>query len=169
MTMLSLGEAARLIPGATVHGDASVTFDRVSTDSRTAGPGDLFVALKGERFDAHDFLGDVAARGVAAALVSHRADGVPMPAIEAADTRAALGALAHGWRMRFTLPVVAVTGSNGKTTVKEMIASIFAAAVGADARLATSGNLNNDVGLPLTLLRLNATHRLAVIEIGMNH
>lgn len=169
MTMLSLGEAARLIPCATVHGDASVTFDRVSTDSRTAGPGDLFVALKGERFDAHDFLGDVAARGVAAALVSHRADGVPMPAIEAADTRAALGALAHGWRMRFTLPVVAVTGSNGKTTVKEMIASIFAAAVGADARLATSGNLNNDVGLPLTLLRLNATHRLAVIEIGMNH
>lgn len=138
MTMLSLGEAARLIPGATVHGDAGVTFDRVSTDSRTAGPGDLFVALKGERFDAHDFLGDVAARGAAAALVAHVPAGVAMPAIEGGETRAALGALAHGWRTRFALPLVAVTGSNGKTTVKEMIASIFAAAVGADARLATA-------------------------------
>ncbi|MEN2471796.1 UDP-N-acetylmuramoyl-tripeptide--D-alanyl-D-alanine ligase [Burkholderia sp. GS2Y] len=169
MTMLSLGEAARLIPGATVHGDAGVTFDRVSTDSRTVGPGDLFVALKGERFDAHDFLGDVAARGAAAALVAHLPAGVAMPAIEGGETRAALGALAHGWRKRFPLPLVAVTGSNGKTTVKEMIASIFAAAVGADARLATAGNLNNDVGLPLTLLRLSAAHRLAVIELGMNH
>ncbi|MCW3608981.1 UDP-N-acetylmuramoyl-tripeptide--D-alanyl-D-alanine ligase [Burkholderia cenocepacia] len=169
MTMLSLGEAARLISGATVHGDAGVTFDRVSTDSRTVGPGDLFVALKGERFDAHDFLGDVAARGAAAALVAHAPAGVAMPMIAGGETRAALGALAHGWRMRFPLPVVAVTGSNGKTTVKEMIASIFAAAVGADARLATAGNLNNDVGLPLTLLRLSAAHRLAVIEIGMNH
>ncbi|KWK96341.1 UDP-N-acetylmuramoyl-tripeptide--D-alanyl-D-alanine ligase [Burkholderia ubonensis] len=169
MTMLSLGEAARLIQGATVHGDASVTFERVSTDSRTVGPGDLFVALKGERFDAHDFLADVAARGAAAALVSHTPAGLAMPTIEGGETRAALGALAHGWRKRFPLPVVAVTGSNGKTTVKEMIASIFAAAVGADARLATAGNLNNDVGLPLTLLRLNAAHRLAVIELGMNH
>ncbi|MBN3789665.1 UDP-N-acetylmuramoyl-tripeptide--D-alanyl-D-alanine ligase [Burkholderia sp. Ac-20353] len=169
MTMLSLGEAARLISGATVHGDAGATFERVSTDSRTAGPGDLFIALKGERFDAHDFLGDVAARGVAAALVSRSVAGVDLPTLEAADTRTALGALAHGWRQRFALPLVAVTGSNGKTTVKEMIASIFAAAVGADARLATAGNLNNDIGLPLTLLRLNAAHRLAVIELGMNH
>ena len=93
-----------------------------------------------------------------------------MPVIDGGETRAALGALAHGWRQRFALPLVAVTGSNGKTTVKEMIASIFAAAVGADAQLATAGNLNNDVGLPLTLLlRLSAAHRLAVIEIGMNH
>jgi UDP-N-acetylmuramoyl-tripeptide--D-alanyl-D-alanine ligase len=169
MTMLTLGDAARLIPGATVRGDAAVAFDRVSTDSRTAGPGDLFVALKGERFDAHDFLADVAAHGATAALVSRAPADLPMPAIEAADTRAALGALAHGWRMRFALPLVAVTGSNGKTTVKEMIASIFAAAVGADARLATAGNFNNDIGLPLTLLRLSAAHRLAVIELGMNH
>ncbi|WP_179404928.1 UDP-N-acetylmuramoyl-tripeptide--D-alanyl-D-alanine ligase [Burkholderia guangdongensis] len=169
MTMLTLGDAARLIPGATVHGDAGVEFARVSTDSRTAGPGDLFVALKGERFDAHDFLADVAARGAAAALVSHRPAGVALPVIEAADTRIALGALAHGWRARFALPLVAVTGSNGKTTVKEMIASIFAAAVGVDARLATAGNFNNDIGLPLTLLRLTAAHRLAVIELGMNH
>ena len=169
MTMLSLGEAARLIPGATVHGDPDTTFERVSTDSRTVGPGDLFVALKGDRFDAHDFLGDVAARGAAAALVAHVPAGLAMPVVEGGETRAALGALAHGWRKRFAVPLVAVTGSNGKTTVKEMIASIFAAAVGADARLATAGNLNNDIGVPLTLLRLSGAHRVAVIELGMNH
>ncbi|WP_175854684.1 UDP-N-acetylmuramoyl-tripeptide--D-alanyl-D-alanine ligase [Burkholderia anthina] len=169
MTMLSLGAAARLIPGATVHGDPATTFERVSTDSRTVGPGDLFVALKGERFDAHDFLGDVAARGATAALVAHAPAGLAMPVIEGGETRAALGALAHGWRKQFAVPLVAVTGSNGKTTVKEMIASIFAAAVGADARLATAGNLNNDIGVPLTLLRLSAAHRIAVIELGMNH
>ncbi|WDR89430.2 UDP-N-acetylmuramoyl-tripeptide--D-alanyl-D-alanine ligase [Burkholderia ambifaria] len=169
MTMLSLGEAARLIPGATVHGDPDTMFERVSTDSRTVGPGDLFVALKGDRFDAHDFLGDVAARGAAAALVAHVPAGLAMPVVEGGETRAALGALAHGWRKRFAVPLVAVTGSNGKTTVKEMIASIFAAAVGADARLATAGNLNNDIGVPLTLLRLSGAHRVAVIELGMNH
>ena len=169
MTMLSLGEAARLIPDATVHGDPDTTFERVSTDSRTVGPGDLFVALKGDRFDAHDFLGDVAARGAAAALVAHVPAGLAMPVVEGGETRAALGALAHGWRKRFAVPLVAVTGSNGKTTVKEMIASIFAAAVGADARLATAGNLNNDIGVPLTLLRLSGAHRVAVIELGMNH
>jgi UDP-N-acetylmuramoyl-tripeptide--D-alanyl-D-alanine ligase len=85
------------------------------------------------------------------------------------DTRVALGELAHGWRARFAIPLIAVTGSNGKTTVKEMIASILAAAVGEDARLATAGNFNNDIGLPLTLFRLTGAHRLAVIELGMNH
>ncbi|AOJ08775.1 UDP-N-acetylmuramoyl-tripeptide--D-alanyl-D-alanine ligase [Burkholderia mayonis] len=169
MTMLTLREAAAMIPGATVLGDECVSFERVSTDSRTAGPGDLFVALKGEHFDAHDFVGDVAVRGASAAIVSRSPAEWSLPALKVADTRGALGALAHGWRMRFALPVVAVTGSNGKTTVKEMIASIFAAAAGADARLATAGNFNNDVGLPLTLLRLTAAHRLAVVELGMNH
>ncbi|MFX1735023.1 UDP-N-acetylmuramoyl-tripeptide--D-alanyl-D-alanine ligase [Paraburkholderia sp. A1RI_3L] len=169
MTMFSLREAAQLIPGATVLGDDSVTFERVATDSRTAGPGDLFVALKGDRFDAHDFLPEVAARHVSAALVSRSPGDWRLPALRVADTRVALGALAHGWRKRFTLPLVAVTGSNGKTTVKEMIASIFAAAVGADARLATAGNLNNDIGVPLTLFRLSSAHRLAVVELGMNH
>jgi UDP-N-acetylmuramoyl-tripeptide--D-alanyl-D-alanine ligase len=91
------------------------------------------------------------------------------PAIKVKDTRVGLGALAHGWRKRFTIPLIAVTGSNGKTTVKEMISSIFAAAVGESARLATAGNFNNDIGLPLTLFRLNETHKLAVIELGMNH
>jgi UDP-N-acetylmuramoyl-tripeptide--D-alanyl-D-alanine ligase len=169
MTMFSLREAAQLIPGATVLGNDSATFERVSTDSRTAGPGDLFVALKGDRFDAHDFLPEVAARGVSAALVTRTPGDWRVPALRVDDTRAALGALARGWRRRFTMPLVAVTGSNGKTTVKEMISSIFAAAVGADARLATAGNFNNEIGLPLTLFRLDSAHKLAVVELGMNH
>ncbi|WP_233832213.1 UDP-N-acetylmuramoyl-tripeptide--D-alanyl-D-alanine ligase [Paraburkholderia sp. ZP32-5] len=169
MSMFSLRAAAAQIPGATVTGDDSVRFERVSTDSRSAGPGDLFIAIKGERFDAHDFLPQVAERNVAAVLVTRTPDGWNVPAIRVADTRDALGALARGWRRQFEMPLVAVTGSNGKTTVKEMIASIFAAAVGADARLATAGNFNNDIGLPLTLFRLHAAHRLAVVELGMNH
>ncbi|MEK6349113.1 MAG: UDP-N-acetylmuramoyl-tripeptide--D-alanyl-D-alanine ligase [Burkholderia sp.] len=169
MTMLTLREAAALIPGATVVGDGNIAISRVSTDSRTAGEGDLFVALKGDRFDAHDFLADVAARGASAALVSRDDAPAALAQLKVADTRAALGALAHGWRARFTGPLVAVTGSNGKTTVKEMIASVFAAAVGKEARLSTAGNFNNDIGLPLTLLRLTPAHRLAVIELGMNH
>ncbi|RAR50606.1 UDP-N-acetylmuramoyl-tripeptide--D-alanyl-D-alanine ligase [Paraburkholderia unamae] len=169
MTMLSLREAAALIPGASVLGDENATFERISTDSRAAGPGDLFVALKGDRFDAHDFLGEVANRHVSAALVSRSPGDWRMPALRVDDTRTALGALALGWRRRFSMPLVAVTGSNGKTTVKEMIASIFAAAVGENARLATTGNLNNDIGLPLTLLRLSGAHQLAVVELGMNH
>ncbi|MCP3711961.1 UDP-N-acetylmuramoyl-tripeptide--D-alanyl-D-alanine ligase [Paraburkholderia sp. CNPSo 3274] len=169
MTMLSLREAAALIPGASVLGDENATFERISTDSRTTGPGDLFVALKGDRFDAHDFLGEVANRHVSAALVSRSPGDWRMPALRVDDTRTALGALALGWRRRFSMPLVAVTGSNGKTTVKEMIASIFAAAVGENLRLATTGNLNNDIGVPLTLLRLSDAHRLAVVELGMNH
>ena len=169
MTLFTLREAALEIPGAIVIGDENVAFDRVSTDSRTAGPGDLFIAIKGDRFDAHNFLPQVAQRGIAAALVTRTPDDFSVPAIKVKDTRVALGALAHGWRKRFTLHLVAVTGSNGKTTVKEMIASIFAAAVGENARLATAGNFNNDIGLPLTLFRLNETHKLAVIELGMNH
>jgi UDP-N-acetylmuramoyl-tripeptide--D-alanyl-D-alanine ligase len=168
--MFTLREAAALIPGATVTDDDSIAFDRVSTDSRTCGPGDLFVALKGDRFDAHDFLADVAARNVSAVLAARLPDHFNVPALRVTgDTRTALGALANGWRRRFSMPLVAVTGSNGKTTVKEMISSIFAAAVGESARLATSGNFNNDVGLPLTLFRLNDTHKLAVVELGMNH
>ncbi|WP_444633217.1 UDP-N-acetylmuramoyl-tripeptide--D-alanyl-D-alanine ligase [Cupriavidus oxalaticus] len=171
-TMTTLQDAAGWIAGARVCGDGAVAFSRVQTDSRTVEPGDLFVALKGERFDAHDFIADVMAKGAAAVLVSREADAsnyAGVPAIVAPDTRIALGELGAGWRRRFTLPAVAVTGSNGKTTVKEMIAAIFAAAVGEDQRLATGGNLNNDIGLPLTVLRLRATHKLAVLELGMNH
>lgn len=169
MTLFTLRDAALEIPGAIVLGDENIAFDRVSTDSRTAGPGDLFIAIKGDRFDAHDFLPQVAQRGATAVLASHLPANFAAPAIKVKDTRVALGALAHGWRKRFTIPLIAVTGSNGKTTVKEMISSIFAAAVGESARLATAGNFNNDIGLPLTLFRLNESHKLAVIELGMNH
>ncbi|MFT4433784.1 UDP-N-acetylmuramoyl-tripeptide--D-alanyl-D-alanine ligase [Caballeronia sp. 15715] len=169
MTLFTLRDAALQIPGAIVIGDENIMFDRVSTDSRTAGPGDLFIAIKGDRFDAHNFLPQVAQRGIAAVLVTRTPDDFQVPAIKVKDTREALGALAHGWRKRFTIPLIAVTGSNGKTTVKEMIASILAAAVGESARLATAGNFNNDIGLPLTLFRLNETHKLAVVELGMNH
>ena len=169
MTLFTLRDAALEIPGAIVIGDENIAFDRVSTDSRTAGPGDLFIAIKGDRFDAHDFLPQVAQRGATAVLATRLPDDFAAPAIKVKDTRVALGALAHGWRKRFTIPLIAVTGSNGKTTVKEMIASILAAAVGENARLATAGNFNNDIGLPLTLFRLNETHKLAVIELGMNH
>lgn len=166
--MTNLQQAAGWMAGARISGDATRTFLRVHTDSRTVQPGDLFVALKGDRFDAHDFLADVVARGASAVLVSRDID-LDVPALIVADTRIGLGELAAGWRRQFTPPAVAVTGSNGKTTVKEMIAAIFAAAVGEDDRLATGGNLNNDIGLPLTVLRLRAHHKLAVLELGMNH
>ena len=169
--MTNLQQAAGWMAGARISGDATRTFSRVHTDSRTVQPGDLFVALKGERFDAHDFLADVVSRGAAAVLVSRDVDPAlgDVPALVVPDTRIGLGELAAGWRRQFTPPTVAVTGSNGKTTVKEMIAAIFAAAVGDEDRLATGGNLNNDIGLPLTVLRLRAHHRLAVLELGMNH
>ena len=145
----------------------------ITTDSRQSVEGQLFVALKGERFDAHDFLADVASRKAGALLVQKEA-ALPTewlatcPAIAVDDTRLALGQLAAAWRQQFELPVIAVTGSNGKTTTKEMIAAILRAAFG-EAVLATRGNLNNDIGLPLTLLGLEAHHRAAVIEMGMNH
>nr|WP_310625969.1 UDP-N-acetylmuramoyl-tripeptide--D-alanyl-D-alanine ligase [Limnohabitans sp.] len=151
-----------------MHGDANLAIQRVHTDSRTCQAGDLFVALQGERFDAHDFLPQVAALGATAALAHRGLDATQLAGMEVADTRMALGQLAKAWRRQFTLPVIAVTGSNGKTTVTQMIASILRADLGDDA-LATQGNLNNDIGVPQTLLRLRAHHRRAVVELGMNH
>ena len=164
------GSLAQLLPalaGARLVGEAD--FDGVSTDSRTVAPGALFVALRGETFDAHDFLEQVAARGVAAVVVERLPDGFPLPAIVVPDTLAALGRIGNAWRRQFALPLIGVTGSNGKTTVKEMIASILDAAVGPEARLATHGNLNNEIGVPLTVMRLNQEHKAAVVELGMNH
>ena len=164
----SLQQLVEAIPGASLVGvDAS--FEGVSTDSRKVKAGALFVALVGETFDAHDFLEQVAGQGVAAVVVSRLPEGWTLPAIVVPDTLVALGRIAHAWRAQFDIPVIGVTGSNGKTTVKEMIASILAAAVGEDARLATQGNLNNEIGVPLTLFRLDASHRAAVVELGMNH
>jgi UDP-N-acetylmuramoyl-tripeptide--D-alanyl-D-alanine ligase len=156
-----------------VHGrmlGANVQFARVATDTRTLAPGDLFVAIKGERFDGHDFVGAAFERGAAAALVAaNRAGGLTGNLIAVPDSLGALGALAAHWRARFTIPVIVIVGSNGKTTVKEMLAAILRAHYG-DARvLATEGNLNNAIGLPLTLLRLRAGHEVAAIELGMNH
>lgn len=164
----TLAQLVAAIPGARLVG-ADVAFGGVSTDSRKVDAGALFVALRGESFDAHDFLDQVAARDVAAVVVSTLPDGWTLPAIVVPDTLVALGRIAHAWRSGFDLPVIGVTGSNGKTTVKEMIAAILAAAVGEEARLATQGNLNNEIGVPLTLFRLTASHRAAVVELGMNH
>lgn len=150
----------------------SVPFAGVSTDSRKTAAGELFFALRGENFDGHEFLANAKASGAAAAVVADDAvDTLPpcgLPLLAVADTRLALGALAAEWRSRFDLPVIAVTGSNGKTTSKEMITSILRAVYG-DAVLATQGNFNNDIGMPLTLFKLDASHRAAVIEMGMNH
>jgi UDP-N-acetylmuramoyl-tripeptide--D-alanyl-D-alanine ligase len=166
--MFTLAQAVAWIPGARLVGDGTVAVERVHSDTRTLRPGDLFVALKGERFDANDFLAEARAKGAAAALAHKGKLPAGFPGIEVDDTRQALGALAAGWRAQFKLPLIGVTGSNGKTTVTQMIAAILRAWQ-PDAMLATQGNLNNDIGLPLTLLRLRAQHRVAVLELGMNH
>lgn len=155
------------LSAAQARGDA--VFDGVTTDSRNAGAGNLFVALRGEHFDAHDFIAEVVAKGVSAIVAEHLPAGLTIPALIVPDTRIALGEIARYWRRQFSFSVIGVTGSNGKTTVKEMIASIMAAQFGAEHCLATRGNLNNDIGVPLTLLRMTAAHSAAVIELGMNH
>ncbi|MFO1316364.1 MAG: UDP-N-acetylmuramoyl-tripeptide--D-alanyl-D-alanine ligase [Burkholderiales bacterium] len=160
--------AARVVDGRLFG--ASVRFRRVTTDSRALADGDLFVALKGERFDGHDFVPAALAHGAVAAMVAaDRAPALAGTLIAVADPLAALGRLAAHWRRQFALPVAVVVGSNGKTTVKEMLARILREACGADGVLATEGNLNNAIGLPLTLLRLTAAHRAAAVELGMNH
>ncbi len=166
--MTTLAEAARLVPGAQLVGSATTSFTRVHSDTRSIAPGDLFVALRGERFDAHAFLADAKQRGAVAALAERGLEEAGLPGLVVADSRRALGDFAAAWRRRFAMPLVAVTGSNGKTTVTQMIAAIFRAWVG-DAAFATEGNFNNDIGLPLTLLRLRDGCRAAVVELGMNH
>lgn len=148
---------------------ALVNVDGVSTDSRRLANGNLFVALRGENFDAHDFLNDIVDSGIAAVIAERAPKNYPLPVLLVADSRQALLQLARFWRQQFTLPVIAVTGSNGKTTVKEMIASILRCEFGEPQVLATKGNLNNEIGVPLTLFELHAHHRAAVIELGMNH
>ncbi|GAA5177933.1 UDP-N-acetylmuramoyl-tripeptide--D-alanyl-D-alanine ligase [Niveibacterium umoris] len=174
--MMKLSEVAAALSGSLIGGDAEIT--SVGSDTRTLVPGQLFVALRGDNFDAHDFLEQAAELGAAAALIETAGvidqAALPLPCVAVPDTRLALGALAAWWRSRYQLPLIGVTGSNGKTTVKEMCAAILRAQAridGADdtAVLATVGNLNNDIGMPMMLLRLRGTHRFAVIEMGMNH
>jgi UDP-N-acetylmuramoyl-tripeptide--D-alanyl-D-alanine ligase len=165
--MMSLQQALQCIPSARLVGDGALRFQRVHTDTRSLQPGDLFVALKGERFDAHNFLEQARNQGAVAAL-AERGLTPAMPGLLVADSKQALGQLAAGWRSQFSLPLIAVTGSNGKTTVTQMIASILRAWKQGGA-FATEGNFNNDIGVPLTLLRLRATHQAGVVELGMNH
>ncbi|MBA4265491.1 MAG: UDP-N-acetylmuramoylalanyl-D-glutamyl-2, 6-diaminopimelate--D-alanyl-D-alanine ligase [Comamonadaceae bacterium] len=163
-----MGQLLFQLSGAHAVGNMDVAIARVHSDTRSLRAGDLFVALKGERFDAHDFLPQARAAGAVAALAHAGLANAGLPGVEVPDTRRALGELARLWRAQFPLPLIAVTGSNGKTTVTQMIAAILRAAAG-DAAHATQGNFNNDIGVPLTLLRLNEHHRLSVVELGMNH
>ena len=178
MSMMRLSEAAAAIGAELVGRD--VLFDSVATDTRTMQPRALFVALAGERFDGHDFVAQAMQQGAAAAMVARGRSSAGETSrnecrsrLVVEDTRKALGRLAAHWRSRFTMPLVALTGSSGKTTVKEMLAGILRAACSEDPAqsrvLATRGNLNNDIGVPLMLLELNPAHRYAVIEMGMNH
>jgi len=158
----TLLDAARAV-GGELRGE-SIAFGEVSTDSRTLPPESLFVALRGPNFDGHEFVAGAAARGAAAALVE-RALPLALPQIIVRDALRALQTLGQAWRASFDLPLVAVAGSNGKTTAKEMIAAILSRR---GPCLATLGNLNNHIGVPLTLLRLESTHRSAVVEMGAN-
>ena len=141
----------------------------IQTDSRRLEAGAVFLALKGETFDGHDYLAQIATQGACAAIVSEARPLLALPQVALGDTRLALLQLGRAWRRQFAIPMIAVTGSNGKTTTKEMISSILAAWLGEAHRLATVGNLNNELGVPLTLLRLRPEHQAAVIELGMNH
>jgi len=168
--MMFLSQATQALH-ATMSG-ADVRFTAVSTDTRTIQQGDLFIALKGENFDGAKFVAQAAQAGAVAAIVNVDSvvEGSPYPLIRVPDTRIALGKLAAHWRSQFDIPLVAITGSNGKTTVKEMLSTILRTATGSEETvLATQGNFNNDIGMPLTLLKLREHHRYAVIEMGMNH
>ncbi|MSP85997.1 MAG: UDP-N-acetylmuramoyl-tripeptide--D-alanyl-D-alanine ligase [Methylotenera sp.] len=165
--MMLLSEAASAMQAKLFGKDA--LFTSVGTDSRNITKGQLFVALKGDSFDGHDYAVQALQQGAAAVLVA-KPNASLASALVVEDTYLALGALATYWRKKFAVPIVAVTGSNGKTTVKEMLAAILAVkASNAEAIHATSGNLNNHIGLPLTILKLRANHQYAVLEMGMNH
>jgi UDP-N-acetylmuramoyl-tripeptide--D-alanyl-D-alanine ligase len=171
LPLMTLAQGHALVHGSRLVGNGETIIYRVHSDTRSLRTGDLFVALRGERFDGHDFLPQARAAGAVAALAEpgRLAAAPDLPGIEVADTLVALQQLAAGWRARFdVLPLIAVTGSNGKTTVTQMLAAILRAAHG-EAALATQGNLNNHIGVPLTLLRLRPTHRAAVLELGTNH
>jgi UDP-N-acetylmuramoyl-tripeptide--D-alanyl-D-alanine ligase len=166
MIVADLQRAARWMGGRLVHASGGeAEFEGVSTDTRSLTVGQLFFALRGPNFDAHDKLSEAVSAG-AKALVTEREVDAGVPCIVVDDTRRALGALAAAWRLQFDLPLVAITGSNGKTTTKDMVAAIFSQA---GPTLATTGNFNNEIGLPLTLLNLAPHHRYAVVEMGANH
>ena len=168
MTMMTLRQAFDLLGGAaTLVGDGSTPIERVHSDSRSLQRGDLFVALRGETFDGHQFLAQARAAGAAAALAERDIAEAGLPGLQVADSLAALQQLAAAWRRSIPVSLIAVAGSNGKTTVTQMIASILRAWLG-PAGFATEGNLNNHIGVPLTLLRLRR-EQVGVVELGTNH
>lgn len=167
--MFELREAFGWLTGGSLYGNPSVRVRGVSTDTRSIVPGELYVALRGDRFDGNQYIGAAQAAGAIAVVFDRWVPAIRTPAIRVDDARRALGEIARGWRSRFDARVVAITGANGKTTVKEMLSALLAEAFGEAARHATRGNLNNDVGVPLTLLQLRASHRAAAIELGTNH
>jgi UDP-N-acetylmuramoyl-tripeptide--D-alanyl-D-alanine ligase len=160
---MQLSDAAQVLQARQIGGD--VIFRGVSTDTRTLAAGNLFVALQGPNFDGHEYLAEAQQKGAAAAAVNHAVTG-ELPQLEVENTRLALGELAAHWRRQFNLPLVAVTGSNGKTTVKEMLAGILR---GCGETLVTQGNFNNEIGVPHTLFGLGKEHDYAVLELGANH
>jgi UDP-N-acetylmuramoyl-tripeptide--D-alanyl-D-alanine ligase len=163
MMARTLAAVAREVQGTLVGADQA--FGVVTTDTRALTPGALFVAIPGDRFDGNDFVDEASAKGAAGALVSRLANSA-LPQIEVRDSRRALGAMARAWRASFSIPVVAVTGSSGKTTVKELVAAILSVS---RSICVTQGNLNNDIGVPLTLMRLTEEHDALVVELGANH
>ena len=166
--MMSLAEAAAAMQGRLAGKDARMR--GVSTDTRSLRAGELFVAIRGERYDGHGFLAMAHEKGAAGALVdAHYAGPAPLPVIAVEDTRRALGRLGRHWRARFSPVLIGIAGANGKTTTKEMLAAILRAHAGEAGVLATEGNLNTDIGVPVTLLQLCAAHRFCAIELGMNH
>lgn len=164
--MMMLSQAANVLNAKFLGND--ILFTAVSKDTRTIEKGDLYVAIKGEHFDGHDFIIQAGRAGAVGALVS-QSQSIDMPQICVPDTRLALGELAANWRQRFEGKMIGVTGSNGKTTVKEMCRSILTTAINDENVLCTEGNLNNDIGMPMTLLLLRDSHMYAVIEMGANH
>jgi UDP-N-acetylmuramoyl-tripeptide--D-alanyl-D-alanine ligase len=166
--MIKLGKLHAWLEGSKLFGNPEAIVERIHTDTRTIQKGDLFVALSGDQFDGNSFSQDAISKGAVAVVAQHGLEKNAVQGLEVEDTKIALGKIAANWREQYKLPLIAVTGSNGKTTVTQMLASILNAYAG-KAALATIGNFNNDIGVPLTLLRLNKDHHIAVVELGMNH
>ena len=168
----SLKVLTHWIPELTLLGD-DISFTGICTDSRQIKSGNLFIALRGQNFDGHQFLNIAKEAGAAAAVIEADAKDIAielgLPVLITSNTRFALGTIARYWRRQFEIPILAITGSNGKTTVKEMVSSILRAAVGEGHYLATEANFNNDIGVPLMLAKLNQAHQIAALEMGMNH
>jgi len=168
--MMMMSQIAEALDARLIGQDVMMT--GVSKDTRDIHAGDLYVALKGDRFDGHKFVSEATAAGAVGVLVSElqtETGSRDVPQVQVDDTRIALGKLAAYWRQKFTGKLIGITGSNGKTSVKEMCSKILSDFAGASAVLATKGNLNNDIGLPMTLLELTQQHKFAVIEMGANH